>query len=82
LFSSDPARKRLRLDYLSSNKLAADKGNNPGDSHSPSNAQGMDLTKSKKTKLKKKKKRRKHVLNKVELQRAKDFIYSTENEQL
>ena len=41
---------------------------------------GIDLTKNQKRKQKKK--RRKHLLSKLEVQRAKDFIYSSENEQL
>nr|KAG5694197.1 hypothetical protein BaRGS_027173 [Batillaria attramentaria] len=40
---------------------------------------GIDLTKNQKRKLKKK--RRKHLLNRLEVQRAKEFIYSSENEQ-
>lgn len=72
-------RKRMRLDNLGSGKTTAD-GSNPLDfrTHN-SQSQGMDLTKNRKRKLKKK--NRKQVLNKVEIQRAKDFIYSSENEQ-
>ena len=40
----------------------------------------INLSKNKKRKLKKK--RRRHLLNHLEIQRAKDFIYSSENEQL
>ncbi|KAL8576515.1 hypothetical protein ACOMHN_003073 [Nucella lapillus] len=78
-------RKRMRLDNIAVEKPKPEQAAESGDlAHSKTTADtnssvGMDLTKNQKKKLKKKK--RKHLLNKLEVQRAKDFIYSSENEQ-
>lgn len=79
-------RKRMRLDNTAAaEKAKPEQAAESGDlAHSKTtadtnNSVGMDLTKNQKKKLKKKK--RKHLLNKLEVQRAKDFIYSSENEQ-
>lgn len=76
----------MRLDNSSSDKVKSENTPESGDhiaskasTNTNSSVVGMDLTKNQKKKLKKKK--RKHLLNRLEVQRAKDFIYSSENEQ-
>ncbi|XP_076462618.1 uncharacterized protein LOC143294976 [Babylonia areolata] len=87
-FGADDAdsgpRKRMRVDNSSSAEKAkpeptAESGDVAKSAADSNSSVGMDLTKNQKKKLKKK--RRKHLLNKLEVQRAKDFIYSSENEQ-
>lgn len=74
-------KKRMRLDNDS--VKSADLTENTELSGKPvvnrDSPAGMDLSKNQRRKLKKK--RRKHLLNKLEVQRAKEFIYSSENEQ-
>lgn len=76
----------MRLDNSTSDKIKSEHTPESGDhrdtkasANTNSSVVGMDLTKNQKKKLKKKK--RKHLLNRLEVQRAKDFIYSSENEQ-
>ncbi|XP_025109376.1 uncharacterized protein LOC112573332 isoform X3 [Pomacea canaliculata] len=84
--SDDVPKKKVRLDAPSSGEAS----NRPDDGAvadtlgtkqgiNSLSSVGMDLSKNQKRKLKKR--RRKHLLGKLEIQRAKEFIYSGENEQ-
>ncbi|XP_076439945.1 uncharacterized protein LOC143279716 isoform X2 [Babylonia areolata] len=71
--------KRMRLESLDRGQVGREQRDGTDSAVITSHCVGLDLTNKRKKKMRRKKKR--HLLSKLEVQRAKDFIYSSENEQ-